>query len=419
MDVAPVFLDFAVSCILGMLIGLEREHSDTEGEAFAGVRTFAIIALLGTLAAALADTYPWILPAVFLFVGCFLVAGYWISAGRGPRQGMTTEVAAAFVFLLGAAIVSQPRGLVVAIGVGVAVILSAKQSLHALAKRIEREDVVATLKFAFVTFVILPVLPDKGYRPFGAPFDVFNPYKTWMMVILISGIGFAGYVLVKMVGPRKGIGITGALGGLVSSTAVTLTFSRKSKDRPDLSAYFALAVIAASTIMFVRVAVEIAAVNPGLLRRAVIPLAAMTATSLAYCGYLFFRPHGEDTDVPEFSNPVELMSAVKFGALYALIVLLVSAVRETPLGDAGIYLVSVLSGLTDVDAITLSVCDAAKSGLEADVAVRAITIAVISNTFTKGALAFALGSGALRRHVALAFGLAFVAGVAALFWPGF
>lgn len=419
MDLAPMFWNFAVSCILGMLIGLERQHSEAAGEALAGVRTFAIVALLGTLSATLAERHPWIFPGAFLLLGSFLVVGYWVSAARDDQSGLTTEVAAAVVFLLGAAIVSQPRPVVVAVGVAVAVILSAKQPLHELARRIERRDIVATLKFAFVTFVILPVLPDQGYRPLGATFDVFNPYKTWMMVILISAISFTGYVLVKVVGPRKGIGITGALGGLVSSTAVTLTFSRKSKSRPDLSAYFALAVVSASTIMFVRVVVEIAAVNPRLLRKAVVPLATMTLTTLAYCGYLFFRPRGEDSDVPEFSNPFELMSAVKFGALYALIVLLVNAVRHTPLGDAGIYLVSVLSGLTDVDAITLSVCDAAKSGLEPDVAVRAITIAVISNTFTKGALAFALGSGALRRHVGIAFGLAFAAGIAALFYPVF
>jgi uncharacterized membrane protein (DUF4010 family) len=415
MDTAAVFQKFAVSCILGMLIGLEREYSKRGDESFAGVRTFSIVAVLGTLAALLAQTHPWVLPVAFVLVGALVGVGYWVSAHAEDQLGTTTEMASLIVFLLGAAIVSQPMGVVVAVGVGVAIILSAKDPLHKLVERIERQDIVATLKFAFVTFVILPVLPKAAYRPFDAPFDVFNPHKTWMMVILISGISFAGYVLVKLVGPRKGIGISGAIGGLVSSTAVTLTFSRKSKDNPALSPYFALAVVSASTIMFVRVLIEIAVVNPALVRYAVIPLAAMTIATLAYCAYLFLSPRSEESDMPQFSNPFELTSAVKFGALYALIVLLVKA-AEHYVGASAIYLVSVLSGLTDVDAITLSVSEAARAGLENSVAVRAITIAVISNTCTKGALAFGLGSGLLRRHVGTAFGLAFAAGLVAMFF---
>ena len=412
MDLRAEFWNFGLSCILGMLIGLEREYSDRDGEeSLAGVRTFAIVAILGTLAAELSQHHAWILPAAFILFGALLLSGYFIAASKQQKLGMTTEVAAAVVFLLGAAVVTQPHAIVVAVGVAVTIILSAKEPLHGLAQRIERRDVVATLKFAFVTFVILPVLPNQGYRPFGLPFDVFNPYKTWMMVILISGIGFAGYVLVKIVGEQKGIGLTGALGGLVSSTAVTLTFARKSKDRPALSSYFALAVVAASTIMFVRVLVEIAVVNRTLLKHAAVPIVAMALATTAYCVYLFFSPHGAATDTPEFSNPVELSSAVKFGALYAFIILLVNAVRHTRLGDAGIYLVSVISGLTDVDAITLSISEAARSGLDTPVAVRAITLAVISNTFTKGALAFGLGSPRLRRHVCIAFGLAFLVGL--------
>lgn len=412
MDTSTIFLKFGISCVLGMLIGLEREYSQKGEEPFAGVRTFALVSMLGTMAAMLSENNPWVLPAGFLVFGSLVAIGYYVSTLDRRDFGATTEVASLVVFAIGAAVYSQKMEVVVALAIATTVILSGKEPLHQLAQKIEPRDIVATLKFAIVTFIVLPVLPQQTYGPFNA----FNPYKTWFMIVLVSGISFAGYVAVKVVGAQKGIGLTAALGALVSSTAVTATFSKKSKEQPDLSSYFAMAVTLASAIMFVRVMAEIFAVNRVLLMSAVVPLGAMAVTGIAYCAYLYFGPKGEVQTTQKFSNPFELMEAVKFGVIYAAIVFLIKAVKHYIPGDAGIYLVSAVSGLTDVDAITLSICESAKTGLATGTAVKAITIAVISNTAVKGFLAYSMGTKQLGTRVGLGFGLACVVGIVAMFF---
>lgn len=411
MDTGAVLMKFGLSCVLGMLIGLEREYAKHGEEPFAGVRTFALVCMFGTLCAMLSEKSAWLLPAGFAAFGALVSVSYYVSAMTHKGYGSTTEVASFIVFLLGVAVYSQKTEVVVALGIATTVILSGKEPLHRLANKIEPSDIVATLKFAIITFIVLPILPNEAYGPFHA----FNPYKTWFMIILISGISFAGYVAVKVVGAEKGIGITAALGALVSSTAVTVTFSKESKRQPDLSSYFSMAVILASTIMFMRVMVEIFAVNKELLTAAAIPLGAMAAAGMVYGGYLYFGPKGKAKTAPSYSNPFELMGAIKFGIVYALIVFLIKAAKEYT-GDAGIYLVSAVSGLTDVDAITLSISESAKSGMQTVVAVRCITLAVISNTVVKGLLAFSMGSRRLSARVGIGFALMFAAGVAALFF---
>lgn len=413
MDSPQLFKAFGLACVLGMLIGIEREYAQKEDSTFAGVRTFGLISLLGATAALLSrQVAPLVLPLAFFSFAVLVAVTYWISTRDEVGYGVTTEVASLVAFLLGALVVYDFPELAAAVAITATALLAAKEALHRLADRIEQSDIVATLKFAIVTFIILPLLPDKAY----GPFDAFNPHKTWFMVILISGIGFAGYVLVKTLGAKKGIGIAAALGGLVSSTAVTVTFSKKSKDQEGLSAYFAMAVVLASSIMFVRVLIEIAAVNRALLPKAVIPLVSMAVCAVAYCLFLYLRANREDSESPKFTNPFELGGAVKFGLVYAVIILLVKA-AEHYVGAAGIYLVSLVSGLTDVDAITLSVCEAAKGeGLPVVVGVRAITLAVIANTCVKGSLALSMGSRLLGKRVATGFGLAFAVGVVALFF---
>lgn len=411
METSTILMKFGVSCVLGMLVGLEREYAKHGEEPFAGVRTFALVSMLGTLTAMLSEESPWLLPAGFLAFTILVSASYYASAMTHKGYGTTTEVASLVMFLIGVAVYSQKMEVVAALGIAATVILSGKEPLHRLASKIEPNDIVATLKFAIITFIILPVLPNEAYGPFHA----FNPYKTWFMIILISGISFAGYVAVKVVGAEKGIGITAALGALVSSTAVTVTFSKESKRQPDLSSYFAMAVTLASTIMFMRVMVEIFAVNRALLRSAVVPLGAMAAAGMAYGSYLTFSPKGKAKTAPEYNNPFELMGAIKFGVVYAVIVFLIKAAKEYT-GDAGIYLVSAVSGLTDVDAITLSISESAKSGMQTAVAVRCITLAVMSNTVVKGVLAFSMGSRRLSARVGIGFMLMFAAGAAGLFF---
>jgi uncharacterized membrane protein (DUF4010 family) len=240
------------------------------------------------------------------------------------------------------------------------------------------------------------VLPNQAYGP--PPFDAFNPYKTWLMVVFISGISFLGYVLIKVVGSRRGIGLTGLLGGLVSSTAVTLSFAQRSEEQPDLARPFALAITLAWTVMFGRVLVEVAVLNRELLSELWMPMVAAMAAGLAFCViYYFAQRTAQESDV-EVSNPFELGPAIKFGLLYAA-VLLVAKVAQFYFQDAGVYVASVVAGLTDVDAITLSMAELSgePGGVLLATGARAVVLAVIANTIVKGGIALTIGSGALRR----------------------
>jgi uncharacterized membrane protein (DUF4010 family) len=252
------------------------------------------------------------------------------------------------------------------------------------------------LKFAVITAIVLPMLPNETFGP--TPFNVLNPYKIWLMVVLISGISFLGYMLIKVVGPRQGIGLTGLLGGLVSSTAVTLSFAQRSQSDEELARPFAVAIMVAWTVMFARVVIEVAAINAVLLERLWLPIVAAGSAGLVYCAYLFLSQRVDDQEELTFSNPFELRPAIKFGLLYATI-LLFSKAAQVGLGDTGVYISSVVSGMADVDAITLSMAELSRAGgsVEVHTASRAIVLAAMSNTIVKGGIVLATGAPALRR----------------------
>jgi uncharacterized membrane protein (DUF4010 family) len=219
------------------------------------------------------------------------------------------------------------------------------------------------------------------------------------MVVFISGINFLGYVAIKIVGPEQGIGITGLLGGMVSSTAVTLSFSERSNREPDLSKPFVLAITVAWTVMFARVLIEVGVVNGSLLSDVWLPITVSGLIGLLYCGYLFFMQRTIEKGDVQFSNPFDLASAIKFGLLYAL-VLLISRTAQMYLGDIGLYLSSILSGVADVDAITLTMAELSKTGvLGNDTASLAIVLATMSNTLVKGSIALLAGSRTLRKSL--------------------
>ncbi|MCA9928793.1 MAG: DUF4010 domain-containing protein, partial [Anaerolineales bacterium] len=294
-------------------------------------------------------------------------------------------------------------------GVITTALLSFKGELHRFVERINREDVLATLKFAIITAIVLPVLPNQSFWP--APFDVLNPYKIWLMVVLISGISFLGYVLVKVVGSNRGVGLTGLLGGLVSSTAVTLSFSQRSQKDAQLAKPFALAITIAWTVMFIRVLIVVGALNIPLLGVAWLPITAAGVAGLAYGIYLYFSPRLGDSEGVAVSNPFELGPAITFGLLYGVI-LLVSRAAQMYFGSTGIYLSSIVSGVADVDAITLSMSELSSSGaLDLTTAARAITFATMSNTVVKGGIVLSSGSAALRRTFLPGFLLILVTGV--------
>ncbi len=403
-DQLQLFYRFGVALILGLFMGLQREYAyrqgvEEEGELLAGARTFPIIALLGAAAALgtaeLEDAWPF---AVTVFtVGALLAVGHFWQA-RERDMGLTTEMAALVAFFVGALSFWGYIRLAAALGVGTAVLLSLKVQTHRLARRIDSEDVYATLKFAVITVIVLPLLPQEGYGP--PPFDVLVPYNVWLMVVLISGISFLGYVLIQVVGPRRGVGLTGILGGLASSTAVTLSVAERSRDSKGLDRPFALAVLLAWAIMYVRVIVEVGVVHPPLLAYVWAPVLGVFAASLAYCAYLYVVQPTEEHDEPQtVRNPFRLAPAITFGVLYAVILVLSNGAQSF-FGDAGVYLSSLVAGLADVDAITLSMARLNESGdVQSETATRAIIIAAAANTVLKGGIVALTGTRGLRQAV--------------------
>ena len=411
MTQTELFYRFGVALIIGILIGMEREHAKPDDEKmFAGIRTFALLALAGCTGALLVDvtgTAATFL-GVLVIIGALIAVSYFVSARKG-EMGITTEMAGLMAVLLGALCYWDYLELAAALAVTTTVLLSLKVELESFAGRISRDDVFAALKFAVITAIILPLLPKEPLGP--APFDVLVPYNIWLMVVLIAGINFLGYVLVKLVGARQGIGLTGFLGGLVSSTAVTLSFSERSQREINLAKPFALAIIVAWTVMFARVLVEVAIINIELLLILWLPIAAAAIAGLLYSYWLYRKQKVDDKGDVTVSNPFELGAAIKFGLLYAL-VLLISRTAQLYLGDTGIYLSSILSGLVDVDAITLSMAQLSKHGEVAlDTAKLAIVLAAMSNTVVKGGIVLVTGTAALRKAILPGFLLILIVGI--------
>ncbi len=396
---------FGVALLIGALIGLEREfiqqHRQTPD--FAGIRTFSLITLLGAVTAYLAGEFG-LLPGMIAFAGLILlaVASHVGAQLRARREaGITTEVAAMLAFLLGAMVLWGPAEVAIALSVIVALLLSLKGSLHNVIRRMSAEDLRVTLEFALVAAVVLPLLPNRDVDPLG----VINPFQVWLLVVFVSGIGFGGYVLMKVLGAEKGIGLTGLLGGIVSSTATTLSFSARSKETPALSSHFAQAILLASSVMVPRILIEVLVVHPPLLSIVSIPLALMLLAGLGAVVALRrqHRPEGDEKAV-ELSNPLKLSTAVLFGLAFAVVLVIVELAQRF-FGSTGVYITSALTGLTGVDAITLSVARLARQGALAEqVAASAVVIAALVNTLAKAAIAYTLGSPALRRTILIAFG---------------
>ncbi|MES0338715.1 MAG: MgtC/SapB family protein [Anaerolineales bacterium] len=413
---------FAAALLIGALIGLEREFvQQRSGEQeFGGIRTFALMSLLGAVAAFLTDQYgPLIFLAVYLGLILLLWASLLASSMRGVEEGITTEVTALLVPLFGAMMIWNQPAVAAALGVITALILALKPRLHGAARRMSDEDLRATLEFSIITAVVLPLLPNEGFGPFG----VLNPFQIWLLVVFISGIGFLGYVLMKYLGPERGIGITGLLGGLVSSTATTLSFAGRSKTNAGLSTVLAQGILLASCVMFPRVLIEVAVVNPALVRQVVVPLATMLIAGVIAVYILRRRGRAEekaDHGGVELSNPLRLKTAITFGLVFAVVLVVVEAANEY-FGSAGVYIASILAGITDVDSITLSVSNLSLKGLlDPRVAAIAIILATIMNTIAKAVMAMVLGTPRLRRLVSRAFGLVVLAGLisgAVIFLP--
>jgi uncharacterized membrane protein (DUF4010 family) len=395
-------LRFGAALGLGLLLGLERERKRDAELLFGGVRTFALIALLGALGAFMERQLDqaWLILAAFVALSALVIVSYATTAARG-ELGITTEVTALLAFIVGALCGWEKVGVASVVTVVCLLLLTLKDFLHRLARRVELADVEATLQFAVISVIILPLLPNQNFGP--PPIDVINPYKIWLMVVLIAGLNFLGYLLVKVLGSEHGLVVTGILGGLVSSTAVTLSFSQRSRQEPSLSSAFVLAILVAWTIMFVRVFIMVGVVNRELARSLALALACMAAAGLLISVFLWQRSKARETGtVSAGANPFELSEAIKFGFLFGFVTVVAKA-AETYFGATGLYLAGALAGLTDVDAISLSMANLATTNPESLlIAARTIVIAVVANTLVKAGMAAFMGAPALRRTVSLA-----------------
>lgn len=403
---SELFIVFAVSLLLGAFIGLERERGERRP---LGIRSFILIAGIATTTALVADhtEMVWIMPAAFLVLGSLLVMGH-IGYLQKGRRGLTTELAAMMTFGLGVMVYIDLMELAIALGVVTAGLLHFKPQLHALAERAGEKEIYAMVQFGLVAFVVLPVLPNETY----GPFDVLNPYNIWMMVVLVSAINLVGYVSYKLIGTRWGGALAGLLGGLISSTATTFSFSRRARENVGFTYAAILAIILASAVTVPRMAVEIAIVNAQFLADAWLPLLIVFAASLIpFALYWFGSEQDPEGDAPDVKNPVQIGSALAFGLFYGLAIFFLTA-AEHYYGQTGIYAISALSGLGGVDAITLSTARLVGEGrLVAAEGVNVVVIAYLSNLAAKAMLATLFGTRRLGRAVALAFTFAFAAGL--------
>jgi uncharacterized membrane protein (DUF4010 family) len=408
-ELAVLFQRFGIALGLGLMIGVEREREATN--AFAGIRTFPLIALMGCAAAMLNDHFaPWSFGFAFLILAAFVLASY-VFTGSAGEPGITTEIASLLGFLYGSLVWWQMTELAAALAVVTVLLLATKGPLERLSRRIGTEDLAAALQFGVITLIILPILPDQTY----GPLDVINPRKVWQMVVLIAGINLVGYVLVKTLGSQQGIVLAGLLGGLVSSTALTLGFSRHSREDRHLAPELALGVVLASAIMFVRVLVEVFAINPSLGRVLLAPIASAGGVGVLGCSYLWLSRRREarrtdETERVEASNPFELWPAIQFGLLFGIILFVSKAAQEF-FGSAGVYVSSIIAGATDVDAITLSLSNLAGDAITESVAAHGVVLAALSNTGLKALIATTTGAPALRRYTLPIFGAMIATGV--------
>jgi uncharacterized membrane protein (DUF4010 family) len=393
-------LRFAAALGLGLLLGIERERKRDAELFFGGVRTFALIALLGAVGAFMERelNQGWLIIAAFVALSALVIVSYATTAARG-ELGITTEISSMLAFIVGALCGWQHVGVASVATVVCLLLLTFKDFLHRLARRVELADIEATLTFAVISVIILPLLPNQNFGP--PPLDVINPYKIWLMVVLIAGLNFLGYVLVKVLGNEHGLALTGILGGLVSSTAVTLSFSQRSRREPEMSSAFVLAIVIAWTIMFLRVVIMVGIINRALAASLAVALGCMALAGLLVCLALWRRRAHETGVVAAGANPFELGEAIKFGLLFGIVTIVAKA-AEVYLGATGLYLAGAVAGATDVDAIALSMANRATTTPESiKIAAYTIVIAVISNTLVKAGMVAFMGAPAMRRTIVL------------------
>lgn len=413
--------DFGIALLIGALLGIERElrKARERDVGIAGIRTFIFFAELGAVSAWISRSQnsPWVFVAALLGTSLLILAGYTAQARRNPESvGLTTEMAALSVFLLGGLVIWGSPELAVALAIVNSAVLAFKQPLHALVDRLGIDDIYAVVQLLVATFVVLPLLPNRALDPWGA----LNPYQLWLLVVLISALSLIGYVAVRWFGPHTGTALTGIFGGLVSSTAVTLAMSRQSDTESGKAMPSALAagVLLAWAVMFGRVIVEVAVVFPPLLPELLMTVGVMTATALAVALWFWWSASRDQAtqraSAVSLRNPFSMVAAARFALFFSVVMVVVALARRQE-NSSSVYAVAALAGLTDVDAITLSMAQAARQELAPHVAVTAILTAATANTLVKAVLVMTLGSVSLRRPILIGTLAILGAGVITLF----
>ena len=407
------FASLGIALGLGLIVGLQRESAQST---LAGLRTFPLVTLLGSVCALLSPAAGgWVLAAGLLGVAAATAMGnvaHLKDAEAHP--GITTEIALLMMYGLGAYTVLGNRAVAVVLGGTIAVLLHFKAELHGLVGRLGDRELRAIMQLVLLALVVLPVLPDATFGPFA----VFNPREMWLMAVLIVGLSLGGYIALKFLGENAGIVAGGLLGGLISSTATTVSWSRRTREHPQASRAAGIVILIASTVVYGRVLAEIAAVARPFLRTAAPPILALSAAMAVAAAALWLMSRDNEPVSVEGQQPADLKTAFTFAALYVVVLFAVAYAKERA-GTRGLYVVSALSGLTDVDAITLSVARLVGSQqIDPAQGWRLVVVGLLSNLVFKGAMAAVLGDRRLRRWILLLFGLQLLAGAAVLaFWP--
>ncbi len=409
------FMQFGLAGLIGFAIGLERAMAGSENP-HAGTRDFILFSLIGAVSAFVATRFnnSWLILAGFTGALALLLAGYWTD--RKHDSGITTEVSALFTFFLGVLVMLGAPEIAIALAIVTLAILSQKKAIRTITDSIHRFELQAALKFLIITFIILPVLPNQplaAYLP--ASLDLawlrtmlqaLNPHHIWLIVVLVSLISLVGYVLIKVLGPGAGTGLTGLIGGLASSTVTTVAFARRSLEAPALNKGFAVAILLASSIMFPRLLLEIAIVNQPLMKNSLVPLMAMGGTGMLLAFLLYIRSNRELANgrtTMQLENPFCLKSAVTFGLVFSSILML-TRLATVYLGNRWLPAMAMLSGLVDADAIAFSLSDANKAGIiSLDWASFNLVLGALSNTFVKLLLVFFMGHRQLFRQLLIIF----------------
>ncbi|MDD3483334.1 DUF4010 domain-containing protein [Azovibrio restrictus] len=391
-------LDFAVAVGLGLLMGLERERNPS---ARAGLRTFGLVGMLGTVAALLAEKTgtPWVLAAGLLMVGAMMVAAY-LTHPDEKDPGTTSVVALLLCYCYGAMIWYGYQTLAVMLGISTTVLLYFKAELRKVSEKLTRKDIISILQFGVLSLVVLPILPDTTM----GPYDALSPRQVWWMVVLISGFSLAGYAALRLMGQQLGAPLLGIFGGLASSTATTLVFARHAASSSSLLKLALVVVLTANLVVLFRLGAYAAVLQPALLAELLPVLLGGLAFGTAYV-LLAWRGLSSAEEVPamEFSNPAEIRTAVTFGCIYA-VVLVVTAALSDYAGSSGLYVASLVSGLTDVDAIALS--SLRLYGLEklsSAETVNSITIAMLANLSFKLGIVVMVAGRRMAGPIALGF----------------